>query len=1318
MTVFFDAFISYGRADSKAFATKLHHQLTAFGFKVWFDQNDIPPAVDWQRQIDDDIEKAHNFIFIIAPHAVNSAYCLKEIKQAIKYNKRIIPLLHIKSSEDKMHPAIRKFNWLHFQEDINSFEESFEKLINTIHQHYDYVEQHTKFLTKALEWSRNKKQTNYLLIGAERIQAESWLKERFKNEQFPCEPTDLQAEFICESIKNANNLMTQVFISYSDKYQYIRNKIEKTLQLEGITIWKPDTDIKTGIEFSEAINEGIEEADNFVYLLSANSLLSKSCQQELEYALTNNKRLIILTIDTVDSQQIPAAIRGLQFIDFRGYEDENKYQVGVAKLLKELHQETRYYQEHKILLVKALKWQRQNLNHSILLRGHNLQYYQNWLKVHRQRLEHPPLALHAEFIVASVNQPTGLSQEVFISYSSADSDFARKLNEALQLQGKTTWFDQESIPPGTDFQQEIYRGIESSDNFLFIISPNAVNSPYCDDEIQYATKLNKRLITVLYSEVSTKELHPLLAQVQWIDFRRYGGDFYFNFSQVIRTMDSETEHLRNHTKWLQRSLEWEQKHRSEDLLLRGTELAIAQDWLTQAQEQNKHPALTPLQKEYITKSSDAVLAALKQKKLITLILWSLLGLMSAVFVVALSQFSRGERLLENQINILSQSSKTFRDSNQPFEALLSALRARKLLLEKQLGVKPNTRNRVKVALQDALYEVKERNRLQGHHSAVISVVFSPDGKTIATASADKTAKLWSFEGKLLQTLTGHTDWVYSVSFSPDGKTIATASADNTVKLWSFEGKLLQTLTGHTDWVRSASFSSDGKTIVSASLDNTVILWSLDGKLLQTLRGHNEPIRDVGFSPDGKTIASASGDKTVKLWSHDGKLIQTLRGHNEPIRDVSFSPDGSKIATTSLDKTVKIWSREGKLLQSFTDNKDEVYSVSFSADGKTIVTANGDNTAKLWNLNGTQLQIFAGHQGDVYSVSFSPDGKTIATASEDKTAKLWNIKIDNKLLKILTEHEDWIRSVSFSPDGKMIASASDDKTVKLWTKDGKLLQTLTGHSKRVFNVSFSPDSQIIATASEDKNVKLWSNDGKLLQTIAGHTDWVRNVSFSPDGKLIATASRDKSVKLWSKDGILLKTITRHRSGVNSVSFSPDSQMIAIASNDQNLTLWNLDGKLLKTLMGHSDYIVDVSFSPDGKTIATASNDNTAKLWSKDGRELKSFTGHNGDVNSVSFSSDGQTIATTSADKTIKLWNLDGKLLKTLADHDKPVFDVNFSPDNQTIAIASQDQSVILWNLDLDFGRLGMIACEWVGDYLKHNRNVEKGDQHLCNLENRN
>jgi hypothetical protein len=286
MNSFCDAFISYGRADSKAFATKLHTRLLEQGFKVWFDQNDIPLGVDFQNQIDDGIEKAHNFLFIIAPHSINSPYCGKEIELALKRNKRIIPLLHVEqisqetwqqrflngtteeweaykgkglhTSFQNMHPAIGKINWVYFREGIDDFETSFIGLIDLLRKNADYVEEHTHFLARALEWERHQKQTNCLLIGEEKQQAETWLRIRFKDEQPPCTPTDLHCEYITESVKNANNLMTQVFISYADADRATMEQIRNSLRRESITVWTNKTDIQTGEAFEEAIKRGIE----------------------------------------------------------------------------------------------------------------------------------------------------------------------------------------------------------------------------------------------------------------------------------------------------------------------------------------------------------------------------------------------------------------------------------------------------------------------------------------------------------------------------------------------------------------------------------------------------------------------------------------------------------------------------------------------------------------------------------------------------------------------------------------------------------------------------------------------------------------------------------------------------------------------------------------------------------------------------------------------------------------------------------------------------------------------------------------------------
>jgi WD40 repeat protein len=213
-------------------------------------------------------------------------------------------------------------------------------------------------------------------------------------------------------------------------------------------------------------------------------------------------------------------------------------------------------------------------------------------------------------------------------------------------------------------------------------------------------------------------------------------------------------------------------------------------------------------------------------------------------------------------------------------------------------------------------EGKELQSLTGHTSYVSKVAFSPDSEMIIATTEgrdDNSVKLWNLEGKELQTFQGNSlNSVISIAFSPDGKTIATGSWHYTVKLWNLEGKELQTFQGNSlNSVISIAFSPDGKMIATVSGDNTVKLWNLEGKELQTLIGHTSYVSKVAFSPDGKIIATGSGDNTVKLWNLEGKELQTLTGHTSSVYEVAFSPDGKMIATGSYDKTVKLWKINSK-----------------------------------------------------------------------------------------------------------------------------------------------------------------------------------------------------------------------------------------------------------------------------------------------------------------------------------------------------------------------------------------------------------------------
>ncbi|WP_414583447.1 NACHT and WD repeat domain-containing protein, partial [Scytonema sp. PCC 10023] len=476
--------------------------------------------------------------------------------------------------------------------------------------------------------------------------------------------------------------------------------------------------------------------------------------------------------------------------------------------------------------------------------------------------------------------------------------------------------------------------------------------------------------------------------------------------------------------------EWKNSNYDAGALLRGVPLAVAEDWL-----HKRALEMTQEERDFIQASASQRVRDKQERDRHRQRTIIALGSFSAVTLILAGVASVGWwSAAIREINSLTITSDALLNSDGR-KALKASLKAVVQMQHIPL-VDADTRTQVELALLDTVHNVAAPNTLGGHAKAVNGVSFSPDGKMLATASADNTVKLWNTAtGQEIKTLTGHTNWVWGVSFSPDGKMLATTSDDNTVKLWNTAtGQEIKTLTGHTNWVWGVSFSPDGKMLATASYDNTVKLWNTaTGQVIKTLSGHTASVWGVSFSPDGKMLATASYDNTVKLWNTaTGQVIKTLSGHKNTVRGVSFSPDGKMLATASNDNTVKLW-----------------------------------NTATY-----QEIKTLTGHTDSVLGVSFSPDGKILATASNDKRVKLWNTATYQEI-KTLTGHTELVRGVSFSRDGKMLATASDDKTVKLWdTATYQEIKTLTGHTNAVRGVSFSRDGKMLATASDDKTVKLW------------------------------------------------------------------------------------------------------------------------------------------------------------------------------------------------------------------------------------------------------
>lgn len=674
-----------------------------------------------------------------------------------------------------------------------------------------------------------------------------------------------------------------------------------------------------------------------------------------------------------------------------------------------------------------------------------------------------------------------------------------------------------------------------------------------------------------------------------------------------------------------------------------------------------------------------------------------------------------------QILALSEASDaSFTVNRDSLDPLLKALEAGKRLQRiSWLPGNQAVRDRVMEVLPQAVYWVREKNRLEDHDGTVQSVSFSPDGTKIASASYDNTVKLWNQNGEELKTLTKHTQPVMSVSFSFDNQRIATTSLDKTVKLWDREGNFIGSLEDHKNWVYSVSFSRDGK-MATSDADGII-------KLRNHWNGHiiNPPFK-VGskgifalcFSPNNHTLASASVDGIVTLWdlTVNPPKPKSIPAHNDVIYSVSFSNDGERFVTASKDGTVKIWKQNGSRIRTI-EGSSGLTSVNFSRDGKIIAAGTLDGKIQLWDREGRAIDTLEGHSSQVNSISFSPDGK-IVSASDDQTVRLW--QPSSPWLTVFKAHNAPVQYISFSPDGEVLASASKDNTVKLWNsaRIGNQPSLLKEHTDVVDGVIFSPNNKLIVTTGRDDKVIIRDRDGKpKYPPISRYSPLgYSSVSFNSSSDRIAVAGTKFVgtkfvVQLFSLAGNPLLSFPAHDAQILRVRFSPDGKTLATASDERTAKLWDSQGNLQHILKGHRAGVWDVNFSREGNMIATASQDKTVKLWNQNGTLLHDLIGHREQVSSVSFSPNSKILATASDDRTIKLWNQDGTLLATLKGHNDAVNSVSFHPTNNNIlASGSSDGTVILWNVDnLTLNGLMTRGCNWVRDYLQSN---SQAPQNLC------
>jgi len=634
-------------------------------------------------------------------------------------------------------------------------------------------------------------------------------------------------------------------------------------------------------------------------------------------------------------------------------------------------------------------------------------------------------------------------------------------------------------------------------------------------------------------------------------------------------------------------------------------------------------------------------------------------------------------------------------------------------------------------LYDALARVRRVVVLAGHESPITASAWSPDGTRMATASNDRTARLWDARtGKQVATLGSEPIAATSIAWS--GSLVATAGWDGVTRLWDGDtGEAVRSLDGHGPGHTVLAWQHDGNRIATGGTDETVKLWDpATGERLQTLEGHQEPVTALAWSSRGRRLASGSmTGGLVLLWDPETNTeVATLTGKMPWLTTMAWSYEGSILATAASVTT--LWNGETGTEMAELSDPVGAMVVSLAWAPKyplRLATASADGKAKLWDVTTkAETATLTAPSASTMVAAWSPKDGLLATAGVDRTVRVWSTQT-GELVLVLQEHSDQITALEWAPDGTRVASASADATVRLWdlergdtrsilreadglgvnrvewTPDGARVAGIasgtldlwdpeTGGSvlERLapfpgLDVAFVRTSDDLRVASVRANGELvvWDEKGKSRATFTW-PDRISAASFSPDGSHLAAGSDQGSGMLWNVGtGTVIADLTGHTRVVAAHAWTHDGSRLATASYDATIRLWDgRTGAAQRTLSGHSAAVGAVAWSPDGTRLVTGSDDGTARIWDASSGETLGTLVHGVEavaIVAVAWQPNGTLVATADNRGTVKLW--DGSSTEasaTLVGHLTVIEELAWSPNGTRLATADRSGVVRLWD----------------------------------------
>jgi WD40 repeat protein len=304
--------------------------------------------------------------------------------------------------------------------------------------------------------------------------------------------------------------------------------------------------------------------------------------------------------------------------------------------------------------------------------------------------------------------------------------------------------------------------------------------------------------------------------------------------------------------------------------------------------------------------------------------------------------------------------------------------------------------------------------------------------------------------ELMTVLRGHEDVILRLNWSPDGKTLASSSVDRSIRLWDLAGGICRAvLSGHSHGVNEVAWAPDGSWLASCSYDRTIRIWDLfantsGGECRRELRAHSDDVTSVSLSPDGRTLASSSTDSTIHLWRTDTWEGVAVLSHSGAVRRVAWSPDGEQLASCSNDRSVIFWPKEGGTPFSLRLRGVPI-SVAWTHTPRpplALAVAQRSGTIRILApaLGNSSAVTLEGHTEGVRSAVFSFDDRLLASSSMDNTVRLWRTDTWEQIAQIPeTNSEYWPQGIAFHPTEPILATFGEqDRVIRLWRLDIDLL----------------------------------------------------------------------------------------------------------------------------------------------------------------------------------------------------------------------------------------------------------------------------------------